>query len=135
LGEALWRARGLEGKGRWEIARANEEVLMAWYTYIAWLFAGAFLANAIPHTVQGICGNRFQTPFASPPGVGESSGLVNVIWGFVNLAIGGGLLHIFFPSELPPHWTLCAAALIGALAMALWLANHFGKVRSAAPHP
>ena len=49
---------------------------MAWYVYIAWLFAGAFLANAIPHTVQGICGNWFQTPFASPRGVGESSAVI-----------------------------------------------------------
>jgi hypothetical protein len=86
---------------------------MPWYVYIAWLFAGAFLANSIPHTVQGICGNRFQTPFASSPGVGESSAVVNVVWGFVNLAIGGALLHI----------------------LALWLANHFGKVRNAPPHP
>jgi hypothetical protein len=108
---------------------------MAWYVYLAWLFAGAFLANAIPHIVQGICGNRFQTPFASPRGVGESSAIVNVIWGFANLAVGGGLLHIFLPDKLPPPWPLCVAALIGALAMALWLANHFGKVRSSAPHP
>jgi hypothetical protein len=108
---------------------------MAWSVYIGWLFAGAFLANAIPHTVQGICGNRFQTPFASPSGVGESSAIVNVIWGFVNFAIGGVLLHISFPTELPPAWTLCVTALIGALTMALWLANHFGKVRNAAPHP
>ena len=106
---------------------------MAWYAYIAWFFAGAFLANAIPHTVQGICGNRFQTPFASPPGVGESSAVVNVIWGLANL--GGALLHIFFPAELPPPWSLCIAALIGALAMALYLASHFGKVRNSAPHP
>src|SRR5258706_15271752 len=113
----------------------NQEMLMAWYVYVAWLFAGAFLANAIPHTVQGICGNRFQTPFASPRGVGESSAIVNVIWGLANFAIGGALLHISFPPELPPPWTLCAAALIGALAMSLWLANHFGKVRNAAPHP
>ena len=97
--------------------------------------SGAFLANAIPHTVQGICGNRFQTPFASPPGVGESSAVVNVIWGFINLSIGGALLHIFFPSELPPPWSLCIAGLIGALAMALYLASHFGKVRNSAPHP
>src|SRR5258706_14281882 len=81
--------------------KENQEMLMAWYVYVAWLFAGAFLANAIPHTVQGICGNRFQTPFASPRGVGESSAIVNVIWGFANLAIGGGLLHIFSPRELP----------------------------------
>jgi MFS family permease len=115
--------------------RASEEVLMAWYVYIAWLFAGAFLANAIPHTVQGICGNRFQTPFASPRGVGESSAVINVIWGLANFAIGAALLHIFFPSELRPPWSLCIAALIGALAMALYLANHFGKVRNSAPHP
>jgi hypothetical protein len=108
---------------------------MAWYVYVGWFFAGAFLANAIPHTVQGICGNRFQSPFASPPGIGESSALVNVIWGLANFTIGGVLLHVFFPAELPPPWGLCIAALIGAAAMALSLANHFGKVRSAAPHP
>jgi hypothetical protein len=112
-----------------------KEVPMPWYVYVAWFFAGAFLANAIPHIVQGICGNRFQTPFASPPGVGESSAMINVIWGLANVAIGGVLLHLFFPSVSPPPWPLCVSALIGALAMALWLANHFGKVRSAAPHP
>jgi hypothetical protein len=45
---------------------------MAWYAYVAWFFAGAFLTNAIPHIVQGICGNKFQSPFATPPGIGES---------------------------------------------------------------
>jgi hypothetical protein len=58
-----------------------------------------------------------------------------VIWGLANFAIGGVLLHVFFPPELPLPLRLCAAALLGALAMALWLANHFGKVRSSAPHP
>src|SRR5258708_13526798 len=110
-------------------------MLMAWYVYIAWLFAGAFLANAIPHIVQGICGNRFQTPFASPPGVGESSAIVNVIWGFANLAIGVGLLHVFFPRELPPSWGLFIAGVIGALAMALYLANHFSKLPNPPPPP
>jgi hypothetical protein len=108
---------------------------MAWYVYVAWFWAGAFLANSVPHVVQGISGNRFQTPFASPPGVGESSAMINVIWGLFNVAVGGGLLHLFFPPALPPPWGLCLAGLIGAAVMALWLANHFGKVRSAAPHP
>jgi hypothetical protein len=63
---------------------------MAWYVYVAWFFAGVLLANAIPHIVHGMSGNRFQTPFASPPGIGDSSALINVIWGFVNLTIGGG---------------------------------------------
>jgi hypothetical protein len=42
---------------------------------------------------------------------------------------------MFFPPQLPPPWSLCAVGFIGALVMALWLANHFGKVRNAAPHP
>jgi hypothetical protein len=57
----------------------------------------AFLTNAIQHIVQVMCGNRFQTPFASPRGVGESSVVVNVLWGFLNLAIGNALLYIFLP--------------------------------------
>jgi hypothetical protein len=40
----------------------------------------------------------------------------------------GRRCRIFLP-QLPPPWPLCAAALIGALAMALLLASHFGKVR------
>jgi hypothetical protein len=107
---------------------------MALYVYIAWFVAGAFLANAVPHIVQGICGNRFQTPFASPPFRGESPAIVNVIWGFVNLAVGEALLYIFLP-QLPPPWPLCAAALLGAFATALSLAAHFGRVRHAPPHP
>src|ERR1700682_6060238 len=112
----------------------NKERLMAWYAYIAWFFAGAFLAHAIPHIVQGICGNRFQTPFASPPGVGESSAFVNVVWGFFNVAIGGALLYSFLP-PLPPPWPLAAVGVMGALVTALWLANHFGTVRNSPRHP
>ena len=63
---------------------------MLWYDYLAHFFAGAFLANGVPHFVQGICGNKFQTPFASPPGVGKSSAIVNVLWGLFNFAVAAG---------------------------------------------
>ena len=96
--------------------------------YIAWFFAGAFLTNAVPHIVQGVCGNQFPTPFASPPGRGNSPPEINVLWGFFNLAVGGTLLYAFLP-QLPPPWPLCAVALIGGLMMALYLARHFGKMR------
>ena len=85
--------------------------------------------------MQGVCGSRFQTPFASPPGIGESSALVNAAWGLANFAIGGVLLHAFFPAKLPPSWPLCLAAFVGAAAIALFSAHHFGKVRNTAPHP
>ena len=57
---------------------------MIWYHYVACFFAGIFLANAVPHFVKGICGDRFPTPFAKPPGKGLSSPLVNVLWALVN---------------------------------------------------
>jgi hypothetical protein len=61
---------------------------MQWYQYLAVFFAGAFLTNAVPHFVKGICGDKFPTPFAKPPGKGLSSPLVNVLWGLFNLVIG-----------------------------------------------
>ena len=61
---------------------------MRWYHYIAYFFGGAFLANAVPHLVNGVSGNAFQSPFASPPGQGLSSSTINVLWGLLNLAVG-----------------------------------------------
>jgi len=61
---------------------------MRWYHDLSYLLGGAFLANAIPHLVNGVSGNAFQSPFASPPGIGLSSSTVNVYWGLFNLAVG-----------------------------------------------
>jgi len=61
---------------------------MKWYHYVACFFAGAFLANAVPHFVQGISGNSFPTPFANPPGKGLSSPTINVLWALFNIVIG-----------------------------------------------
>lgn len=61
---------------------------MNWYNYVACFFAGAFLANVVPHFFHGISGDRFPTPFARPPGRGLSSPTVNVIWAWVNLVLG-----------------------------------------------
>lgn len=61
---------------------------MHWYQHVACFFAGAFLANVVPHFVHGISGDRFPTPFANPPGKGLSSPTVNVVWALANLVIG-----------------------------------------------
>ena len=61
---------------------------MSWYHLIAAFFAGMFLANAVPHYVYGVCGDRFPSPFSKPPGKGLSSPTVNVVWGLFNVVIG-----------------------------------------------
>jgi hypothetical protein len=67
---------------------------MKWYHYIAAFFAGAFLANAVPHFINGVSGNPFPTPFANPPGKGLSSPIVNVIWACFNMLAGYILLRV-----------------------------------------
>jgi len=61
---------------------------MVWYDYLAYIFAGFFLANGVPHFVQGISGKKFPSPFASPPAQGLSPPLVNALWGLANFFIG-----------------------------------------------
>jgi hypothetical protein len=67
---------------------------MKWYHYVAAFFAGMFLANFVPHFVNGVSGNAFPTPFANPPGKGLSAPVVNVLWALLNLLIGYILLRV-----------------------------------------
>ena len=105
---------------------------MAWYFYLLEFVSGLLLANGVPHFVQGISGHRFQSPFGSPPGVGESSPLSNALWGFANLAIGAILLWFFRPrdGQAAVGWALVG---LGVLLAAIQLSTHFGKVRAKAP--
>ncbi len=67
---------------------------MNWSHLIACFFAGVFLANAVPHFVHGISGDRFPTPFARPSGKGLSSPTVNVVWALFNLFVCSILFHV-----------------------------------------
>ena len=100
---------------------------MLWYAYIAHFFAGAFLCNAIPHFVQGVSGEKFQSPFAKPPGIGLSSPRTNVLWGFANVILGYALWRLW--AVHPRDYPDLAVLALGVLAMGLMLANHFGKVK------
>jgi uncharacterized membrane protein len=62
-------------------------MIMPWYDYVAAFFAGAVLANVVPHFVKGVSGESFPTPFAKPPGKGLSSPTVNVVWALFNLLV------------------------------------------------
>ncbi len=96
-----------------------------WYHYIAAFFAGVFLANAIPHFINGISGNRFPTPFSRPPGKGLSSPLVNILWANLNLVIGYILLRAGEVS--PDNKLLILAFFIGVLAISIMLSINFSK--------
>jgi hypothetical protein len=99
---------------------------MPWYDYVAYFFGGAFLANFVPHFVNGISGRKFQSPFASPPGKGLSSSIVNVLWGFFNLIVA--YLLILRVGEFDLHNVLHVAAVgAGMLAISLSMARHFGQ--------
>jgi hypothetical protein len=99
------------------------------YIFLAYFGAGLFLANGVPHFVNGISGNRFQSPFASPPGVGESSPLVNVLEGTANFVIGYLLLYGVGDFKGGLSLNVFVVAL-GALIAAIGLAWHFGRVRN-----
>jgi hypothetical protein len=99
---------------------------MRWYHSVAYFFGGAFLANAVPHLVNGMSGRPFQSPFASPPGQGLSSSTVNVFWGLFNLAVGYVL--VCRVGRFEPRNTRQVIVLgLGVLLMSVMLARAFGR--------
>jgi hypothetical protein len=101
---------------------------MSWYAYLAYFFAGGFLANGIPHFIHGISGKKFRTPFSKPMTTGESSPVVNVIWGMVNFLIGYAL--VFGIGRFQFGFSLDASMLVlGGIFMSVMLAIILGRMR------
>ena len=96
--------------------------------YLALFFAGAFLCNSLPHLAAGLRGEPFPSPFARPPGEGDSSPLVNFFWGLFNLLAGGYIVstHPLVFGINPDFLTVLA----GVVFLGGWISVHFGKVRS-----
>ena len=99
---------------------------MNWLHDLAYLFGGAFLANAVPHYVSGMMGRPFQSPFAKPPGEGLSSSTVNVLWGCANLVIAYLLLVRVGQFDLHALDNIASFGL-GLLLMGLMAARSFGR--------
>jgi len=100
---------------------------MKWYVYVAYFFGGAFLINAIPHFVSGVTGHPFPSPFASPPGQGESSAMVNVLWGTLNFAIAYLLIGRVGTFQLRRTRDALIVG-VGGLLMAIMLSQAFGML-------
>ena len=99
---------------------------MPWLDYLAHFFGGIFLANTIPHLVNGISGRPFQSPFPSPPGRGLSSSFLNVVWGLINLVIGYLLVLRVGTFDLRDNADIIVFGLGFAL-MAVALSRAFGR--------
>jgi hypothetical protein len=100
-------------------------VLVSWYNYIAAFFAGAFLANAVPHFVYGICGDRFPSPFSKPPGKGLSSPMVNTVWALFNVVVG---YLLFRAGRIWGGDNLTLVVFFaGAVAMSVMLSKNFAE--------
>jgi hypothetical protein len=99
---------------------------MSWPHLLSYFLGGAFLANAVPHSVSGMMGRPFQSPFAKPRGQGLSSSTVNVLWGFFNIVVGYVLVSRV--GDFNPRDTGHVIALgAGAFLIALMLARQFGR--------
>jgi hypothetical protein len=98
---------------------------MEWYNYLAAFFAGAVLANAVPHFIKGISGDKFPTPFAKPPGKGLSSPVINTLWGLLNLVIG---YFLFSGGKVGAGQCLTLLVFFaGICVMSLMLSTNFQK--------
>jgi len=98
-----------------------------WHHSVSYFFGGAFLANCLPHLGNGISGHAFQSPFASPPGIGLSSSTVNVLWGLFNLAVA--YLLVCRVGSFNLRTTRHVLALgAGMLLIALIAAHNFGRL-------
>ena len=98
-----------------------------WYHFVAWFFGGLFLINTVPHLVAGVAGSPFQSPFATPPGEGLSSSLVNVLWGMFNLL--AAYLLLLRVGEFDLRRARCVVPFgLGLFVMAVLLAHTFGRL-------
>jgi hypothetical protein len=104
----------------------RERLTMDWFHDAAYLFGGAFLANAVPHFVSGMLGRPFQSPFAKPPGKGLSSSTVNVLWGFSNFVMAYLLIARVGNFDLRATDHVVAAG-VGVLLIGVTAARGFGR--------
>lgn len=101
---------------------------MKWYHYLMCFFGGLFVANFVPHFVEGITGNAFPTPFANPPPpAGVSNSQTNVIWALSNLIVGYVLLR-YGKFRLNGDLVPVIVAFAGFTAAAIMLAGVFQGV-------
>jgi hypothetical protein len=97
------------------------------WSIVGVFFGAVFAMNAVPHSIAGVQGRAFPSPFASPPGVGMSPPWLNVIWGTLNALVAWLLLCPVAGFD-PARGAHLIAAGFGAFMMEIFLSSHFGRV-------
>ena len=96
---------------------------------VLYFLAGMFAFNSFPHLISGIIGNKHMTPFGK-----ESSAVLNVLWGFLNIAIAVFILSFTKAGiQPPPAPEYVIAVLVGGLVMALIDASMFSNPNAKMP--
>ncbi len=99
-----------------------------WYHYIIAFIAGGIFVNVFvfPHFINGVSGRPFPSAFSSPPGIGLSSPVLNIVWATINFSIACAL--VYFARLNQRHRSIALGYFTGGLAMAFYLAHYFGNL-------
>jgi ABC-type tungstate transport system substrate-binding protein len=99
---------------------------MRWYHYVAYFFWGTFLANACPISSMASRDMLFRAPSHRHQGKACPPATVNVLWGFINLAVGYLLLCRVGSFNLRKTQHVLSLGA-GILIMSLVLAHAFAR--------
>ena len=96
---------------------------------VLYFFVGMFLFNALPHLISGVIGNKHMTPISK-----DSSAVLNVLWGFFNIAVA--VLFLGFTRagiQPPPVPQYVIAVLLGVFVLSLIAASMFSNPNAKMP--
>lgn len=71
-------------------------------------------------------GRAFQSPFATPPGEGLSSSIVNILWGWFNVVVGYVLVFLVGDFNVRSFADV-GPVIVGGLVISVFSARHFGR--------
>lgn len=95
--------------------------------FIAHFSFSVFFINGLPHYLHGLIGKRFPTPFANPPGKGESSPVTNILWAAINFSVAALIVYVT-PEFALINLVKGVALASGGLFTSAFLATYFGKI-------
>jgi hypothetical protein len=95
---------------------------------VYYFLVGMFAFNSLPHLISGIMGKTHMTPISR-----DSSAIVNVVWGYVNIAGALVLLKLTPNGIQPPPEFGVITILFGGFVMSLSAAWLFSNPNARMP--